>query len=95
MIRLGRRRPERPPAYPGIELRISTRDGVVVEADSASLYYSAKFGGIPGEWFALIGGGRGGGELGELGMPTPAGEYSVVGLKIEIRPVMIGHGPDA
>ena len=94
MIRLGRRRPERPrpPASrPGIELRISTPDGVVVESDSESLYLMAKFGGIPGEWFALIGGGP----SGPFGMPTPFGEYSVVPLKIEIRPVMIGHGPDA
>lgn len=100
LFRRRKRQPSPPLWYPGIELRISTPDGVIVDADSAHLYYSAKYGGpkpctpacLPGcyehGWLNLV---AGGGELvgGELGMLSPAEEYSAVPLKIEIRPVRL------
>jgi hypothetical protein len=103
MIRLFRRRPEpEPPWYPGIRLRISTRDGVIVDAGSDHLYYSAKYGGpepctpacLPGcekhGWLNLVAGG------GSLGMLSPVTqEFSQVPLKIEIRPVRLGDPTSA
>ncbi len=90
------RRASAPPPRPGIRIRISTRDGVVVDADSEHLYYSAKFGGAPGcdpgclpgcdkhGWLNLVGGGPVGQQM---GMPCPAGEFSAVPIKIEIKPI--------
>ncbi len=94
---LFRRRKHQPPPplwHPGVRFRILTPDGLIVDADSDRLYYSAKYGGefcspgcVPGcdehGWLSLVGGG------GDLGMLSPAGEFSVVPLKVEIRPVRL------
>ena len=60
--------------HPGIRLRVSTKDGVVLELDSDELYLAARFAGSNG-WRALIPGG-----------PDGAGEFSTVPVKIEIKP---------
>jgi hypothetical protein len=78
--------------HPGIQLRISTLNGPIVEADSANLYYSAKFGAagepcdpscMPGcqkhGWVNLVAGDGG------FGMIWPGSDFSVVPLKIEMR----------
>lgn len=41
--------------HPGIELRISTPAGVVVQCDSDFAHYSTMFRGVPpGEWYTLL-----------------------------------------
>lgn len=62
---------------PGIRLRISTRDGVVLEADSEELYLAARHG--PDGWRQLIPGG-----------PDGATGYTTVPVKIEIMAVKPG-----
>ena len=67
------------PRQAGIDLRISTPDGVVVLADSEHLHYAAKYGEHDREgWLQLIGGGTD-------YDPEATGQYSTVPLKIEIR----------
>lgn len=80
-LRLPRRRPR---TINGIELRISTPNGVVAEADSEHLHYMAKYG--DGEWMDLIAGnGHGTG----LGDPSPHEEFSTVPVKIQIRSAVL------
>lgn len=83
--------------FPGVQFRISTPNGVIVEADSEHLHWIAKYGGLgepcnpaclPGcqkhGWLDLI---AGGGD----GMACPAEEFSTVPLKIEIKPVRLAN----
>lgn len=92
---LRRKREPEPSWYPGVRFRISTINGVVVDADSGTLYYMAKLGGFDEPctpaclpdcekhgWMGLIAGGPDGGL-----------EFSQVPLKIEIRPVMVRSTP--
>lgn len=90
-----RREPTREPP-PGVRFRISTRDGVIVDADSLHLHVAAKYGKyggvssctpacLPGcdkhGWFNLIAG---------EDARTVVEEFSTVPLKIEIKPVKLG-----
>lgn len=92
-----RHRAHRP--FPGILLRISTVNGPVVEADSQHLFYAARYGTegctaacsddctVHG-WFNLMAGGMD--QLSTaFGLEPPSGEFSVVPLKIEIRPAWL------
>lgn len=83
----------RPRRSPGIRLRISTQNGVVLETDSAQLHYMARYAKYgdhpctpacePGhEWLNLIAGGDHG-----------ALEFTQVPVKIEIQPAILGD-PD-
>jgi hypothetical protein len=105
MLRLPRRRREPPPVlFPGVMFRISTPDGVIVETSSQHLYYSAKYAGPepctpacpPGcqkhGWFNLITG-RDHEDYARFGPSCPAGEFSVVPLKIEVKPVRLADLP--
>jgi hypothetical protein len=92
-----RRTPKTPRTFPGIRLRISTINGVIVEANSEQLYLSAKFAGpepctpmcLPGcmkhGWLNLIAGM----DPRDMGQFVPPGDFSMVPLKIEIRPEQI------
>lgn len=72
--------PRRKHDCPGILLRISTPDGVVVEASSWHLYCSAKFAGVGDGWLNLITAADP-----NYGPQCPAEEFSTVPLKIEIK----------
>lgn len=85
-----------PETYPGIRLRISVASGVVVDANSEHLYYSAKYGGpvepcgpaCPPDcdkhgWLDLIAGGDAG-----------TTDFSTVPLKIAIKPVRLAEVPE-
>jgi hypothetical protein len=84
-------RRHKPKEYPGVRFRISTLNGVVLDVDSADLYFAARYGGqddgctpacVPGcekhGWTDLIAGG-----------PDGAMEFTRVPLKIQVRPVML------
>lgn len=76
-----------PVTAPGIELRISNMNGVIVQAASDMLYYSAKFGGsMNGEWLELI---PGGSEPGSMYYAYDDCLAAPSRLKIEIRPVRV------
>lgn len=74
--------PRRKRDCPGILLRISTPDGVVVEADSWHLYFTARYSGAGDGWLNLISAADP-----NYGPACPAEEFSTVPLKIEIKPV--------
>jgi hypothetical protein len=103
-MRLRRRKPDPAPRdYPAILFRISTPDGVIVQADSEHLYYTAIYGSQgfgctpacpPGcdrhGWLNLItAGGEG------FGAQCPAGEFSTVPLRIEVKPLRLPDPFDA
>jgi len=88
--------------YPGIELRISTRDGEIMRVTSTDLHYAAKYesfaqrppGGCdPG---CMPGCDRHGwlslmaGVATEFAEPPPGGEFSTVPIKIEVKPLRLG-----
>lgn len=83
--------------YPGIALRISTPNGEIVLANSDELYAIAKYSGAgdgcspacsPGclrhGWLNLVAGGS----L-EFGDAIPSGDFSVVPLRIEVKPMRL------
>jgi len=87
-------------------VRISTPHGVVMETDSEQLRYAAQAGirveqwcipGCPPDpelclehgWLSLVAGST----ANELGQLAPAGEYSTVPLRIQVKPVwLLGAG---
>lgn len=87
-------------AAPRVRLRISTADGPVTDVTSDDLYYIARFADVapctpaclPGcdkhGWLNLIAGGCDtlAGSFHGPGLQCPAGEFSTVPLKIEIKP---------
>ena len=85
-----------------ILVRISTANGVVLETDSETLRYAAVYSvgvdqwckpGCPSDpalcldhgWFSLVAGST----SADLGQLSPAGEFSTVPLKIEVKPVYL------
>lgn len=74
----------RPKTFPGVQFRISTINGVIIDINSEQLYYAARYGEYCDEhgWLNLVAGGAD-------GMQVPGSEFSVVPLKVEIKPVQI------
>lgn len=62
-----------------LELRISTPSGTVLTASFAELAAAAAY--VGGGWCDLIAGSS----PRELGLPAPAGQFSAVPLRLEIR----------
>lgn len=91
---LRRRKAAPVPAVRGIELRISTPDGVVVEADSEHLHYYANITGGLGNWQTLIAA-NGVADFSAIPAGVDPMSFSVVPLRIEVRSILLPPDSDA